>query len=299
MSYIVPLGLGLLIKSALQAVSRRDQLAKKPVRGKGGKGRGRGNKGKGGSGKGGNGKNKSKAKHAVEVEHGQDHQKPEKKWEETGGDQDWEDWGDDQDWEDWGDDQGREDWGDDQGWEDWGEGEDMSHVKKTRSKPTEAGAKPAASKSKVYTPKVIKPASKSKTAPKSKAKHTACKSKARPKGFPSGSSSSGKVKVNSRLQPYVRKEGNNFNESKIDAIMDFVSSVDYQNLELDDLKADLKYKLPQLHKTRLNKYFTRRACGVTFGKRDVKTLSIPVHMEGTENMKSVVAIGAALQLVTL
>lgn len=275
-------------------MSRRDQLGKKPVRGKGGKGRGRGNKGKGGRGKGGNGKNKSKPKHAVEVEHGQDHQEPEKEWDETGGDQDW---GYDQGWEDWGDDQGWEEWGDD--WEDWGEGEEMSHVKKARSKASDPGVKPAASKSKASTPKVTKPASKSKTALKGKPKHTACKSKAKPKGFPSGSSSSGKGKVPSTLQPYVRKEGNNFNESKIDAIMGFVSSVDYENLELDDLKADLKFKLPELRKTRLNKYFTRRACGVTFEKRDVKTLSIPVHMEGTENMKTVVAIGAALQLVTL
>lgn len=94
-------------------------------------------------------------------------------------------------------------------------------------------------------------------------------------------------------------DGPNFNETKIAKIMEFVNSVDYKGLEWDDMKWDVSQKLPILNKTRLNKYWSRRACGVTYKGKDVKTLSVHVNMPGTPSMKCVIAVGLALQIALM
>lgn len=258
--------------SALQALTRRDQLAKKPAKGRGrGKGRGKGR----GNARG----KKSKSKSKVSMDDDGDYQD----WREN-------EWGN---WEEIPHQDDEND--DDDAMEDHVE-KSAPSGKKPKGKKENKKSAPS-SKASAAVPKAASPK------PAVKPKATACKSKPAPKAkaksLPSGSSRSSSSARRERLQRFARGDGPNFNETKIAKIMEFVNSVDYKGLEWDDMKWDVSQKLPTLHKTRLNKYWSRRACGITYKGHDVKTLSVHVNMPGTPSMKCVVAVGLALQLATL
>lgn len=90
----------------------------------------------------------------------------------------------------------------------------------------------------------------------------------------------------------------NFNETKIANIMYFIQQVDYESLELDDLKQNILHVLPELSKCTLNKYWTRQACGVTMDGANVGTFSVPKNIDCTPSLRTVVSIAVALQLVS-
>ena len=96
------------------------------------------------------------------------------------------------------------------------------------------------------------------------------------------------------------KEGlsQNFNETKIANIMEFIEQIDYASLELDDLKHQIYEVLPDLSKCSLNKYWTRQSCGLTMDGSNVATFSVPKNIDCTPSMRTVVSIAVALQIVS-
>lgn len=86
---------------------------------------------------------------------------------------------------------------------------------------------------------------------------------------------------------------------KIEAIMDFVKRIDYEGLELDEMKFAISQELPELSRTYLNKYWTKSSCGVKCDGRDIAYFGHPKNALGTSAMKMVISIGTALQLVSL
>lgn len=90
----------------------------------------------------------------------------------------------------------------------------------------------------------------------------------------------------------------NFHETKIANIKEFIQQVDYESLELDDLKAHIYHVLPELSKCSLNKYWTRQSCGVTMDGANVATFSVPKNIDCTPSLRTVISIAVALQLVS-